>query len=124
MRKTYRSSEQMKAPLSGAVEAHGLVFVSGQVHLNEAGQLEGKTVEEKLALVIANMTKILAEAGLTLEHVVSVRLFLTDLSELPALNKAYPTYFSQPMPARTTVGVAALPLGATLEIDAIAVRPQ
>jgi 2-iminobutanoate/2-iminopropanoate deaminase len=122
MKKAYKSSEHSTAPLSGAQETHGLVFVSGQVHLNEAGILAGDTIEEKLELVIANVTHILKEAGLGLEHVVQVRLYLTDLSELPALNKAYVRYFKHPLPARTAIGVKELPLRASLEMDVVAAR--
>jgi len=123
MKKIYRPSEHTHAPLSGAQEINGLVFVSGQIHLNVSGQLEGDTIEEKFDAVIANVKKILAEAGLTLDDVIRVHLYLTDLKELPALNKVYPTYFRHPLPARTAVGVSALPLGASVEMDVIAVRP-
>ena len=124
MHNAYRSSEHSTAPLSGAREANGFVFVSGQVHLDETGKLGGASIEEKLEIVMTNVKSILQEAGLGLEHVVSVRLYLTDLSQLPALNKAYMRYFSHPLPARTSIGVAALPLGAGLEMDAVAVRPS
>ncbi|MBI5156212.1 hypothetical protein HZA45_02970 [Candidatus Peregrinibacteria bacterium] len=122
MKKVYKSSEGTDAPLSGAIEVDGMIFVSGQIHLNSAGQLEGNTIEEKFGVVILNVQKILKEAGLTLDDVVRVHLYLTDLSELPALNKVYVTYFKQPLPARTAIGVSALPLGANLEMDVVASR--
>lgn len=122
MKKTYRSSENTAAPLSGAQEVNGLVFVSGQIHMNSEGKLEGNSIEEKLDVVISNVKKILDEAGLTLDDVIRVHLYLTDLSELPALNKVYTNYFQHPLPARTAVGVVALPLGASLEMDVIAER--
>ena len=122
MKKVYKSSEGTNAPLSGAVEVDGMVFVSGQIHINDAGQLEGSSIAEKFAVTISNVQKILQEAGLTLDDVVRVHLYLTDLSELPDLNKAYVTYFKHPLPARTAIGVSALPLGANLEMDVIACR--
>jgi 2-iminobutanoate/2-iminopropanoate deaminase len=122
MKKVYRSSETTTAPLSGAHEANGFVFVSGQIHLNDSGQLIGNSIEEKLDAVILNIKKLLEEANLTLEDVIRVQLYLTDLSQLPSLNKAYMNYFKHPLPARTAVGVSDLPLGASLEMDVIAVR--
>ncbi len=97
------------------------MFVSGQIHMDE-GALAGETIEEKLDIAIRNVQKVLAEAGLTLDDVIKVELFLTDIRELPALNKAYPNYWKHPFPARTAVGVQALPLGASLEIAAVASR--
>ncbi len=122
MSKVYKSSENTSAPLSGAYEVDGLVFVSGQIHMNDAGQLEGSTIEERFNSAVSNAKKILNEAGLTLEDVIRVQLYLTDLSELPALNKVYGNYFQHPLPARTAIGVSSLPLGASLEIDVIASR--
>lgn len=122
MKKAYISSETTGAPLSAAYEVNGIVFVSGQIHMNAAKELEGNTIEEKLAVTMSNIKRILGETGLQLEDVVRVQLYLTDLDELPALNKAYMDYFQHPLPARTAIGVVKLPLGASLEIDVVAVR--
>lgn len=100
MKKVYKSSENTSAPLSGAQESNGFVFVSGQIHMNSEGKLEGNSIEEKLDLVISNVKKILDEAGFTLDDVIRVHLYLTDLSELPALNKVYTNYFQHPLPPR------------------------
>jgi 2-iminobutanoate/2-iminopropanoate deaminase len=124
MKKAYFPSDKTGAPLSGAVEAGGLMFVSGQIHLNQEGKLEGETIEEKFDVAIGNVKRILAEADLSLSDVVKVKLFLTDLSQLPALNKVYGDYFDHPLPARTAIEVTKLPLGASLEIDVIAGRKQ
>ena len=121
MKKAYISSETTGAPLSGAMEINGFVFVSGQIHMHE-GKLKGDTIEEKLEIAIRNVENVLAEAGLTLEHVIKVEIFLTDINELPKLNKAYPKYWKHPFPARTALAVQALPLGASLEIAAVASR--
>lgn len=122
MKRVYISSEKTTAPLSGAYEVGELVFVSGQIHVDASGQLVGDSIEEKLEAIISNVKKVLGEAELTLEDVVKVQMYLTDLSWLPNLNKAYVNYFKQPLPARTAIGVAALPLGASLEMDVIAAR--
>ena len=122
MKKVYKSSEQTTAPLSGAQEINGFVFVSGQIHLDDAGQLHNGSIEEKFDFTVRNVKKILEEAGLGLGNVIRVHLYLTDLSELPALNKVYLKYFAHPLPARTAIGVSALPMGATLEMDAVAAR--
>ena len=122
MKKVYMSSEISGAPLSGAVEVGDLVFVSGQIHADENWKLVGSTIKERFDAAIKRIEKILNEAGLKLADVIRVHLYLTDLGELPALNKVYGNYFSHPLPARTAVGVQSLPLGATLEIDVIAAR--
>lgn len=123
MKKVYRTSEITGAPLSGAVEINGLLFVSGQIHM-ENGQLKGNSTEEKFEIAINNIKKILEEAELTLADVVKVQLYLTDLNELPALNKIYGNHFLQPLPARTAIGVTNLPLNASLEIDVVASRHE
>ena len=122
MKKAYLSSELSGAPLSGAYEANGLIFVSGQIHMNSEKKLEWESIEEKFVVVITNVKNILTEAWLTLEDVIRAHLYLTDLSELPALNQVYLKYFSHPLPARTAIWVSALPLGASIEMDVIAVR--
>ena len=122
MKKVYLSSEISGAPTSGAIEVGGLVFVSGQIHADENWKVIGETIEEKFDIAIKRVQKILGEAGLTLADVVRVHLYLTNIGELPALNKVYGNYFAHPLPARTAVGVQSLPLGATLEIDVIAAR--
>ena len=122
MRKAVIPSTETGAPLSGACEANGLVYVSGQIHADEQLNLVGDTIEEQLAAAMANVKKVLTASGLTLDDVIRVQLYLTDLSQLPALNKVYGQYFKEPLPVRTAIGVAALPLGASLEIDAIAAR--
>lgn len=123
MKKVHLSSEALNAPLSGAHEANGLVFVSGQVHADAEWRLQGETIEEKFGIAIENVKRILDEAELGLEDIVHVRIYVTDIKELPALNATYKTYFPHPMPARTAIGVAALPLGANVEVEVIAARP-
>jgi 2-iminobutanoate/2-iminopropanoate deaminase len=121
MKKYYRSSELTKAPLSGAVEVGGLVFVSGQIHMQE-GALVGDNIQEKFDQVMKNIEDILAEAGLTKDDIIRVHLYHTDLSELKELNEIYIKIFKHPLPVRTAIGVVSLPLGASLEMDVIATR--
>lgn len=123
MKKFYRTSESTNAPLSGAVEVGDLVFVSGQIHW-ENGVLVGENIQEKFVQVMKNITDILKEAGLTIDDIVRVHLYLTDLSELKELNEVYMKTFKHPLPARTAVGVVSLPLGASLEMDVIASRSK
>jgi len=69
-----------------------------------------------------NIKNILIAADLTINDIIQVRLYLTDLAELPALNEEYKKYFNHPFPARTALGVSQLPLGASLEIEVVAAR--
>jgi len=105
-----------------AVEANGLLFVSGCPATDEQGNLVGgdDTVAQ-CAQVLKNLGAILAAAGCTPQDVVKVNVYLTDMADFAAMNEVYRTHFQAPYPARTAIGVAALPLGAAVEFDAIAV---
>ena len=122
MKKPFGSSETSTAPLSAAWEAGGLVFVSGQIHADKDWKLVGDSIEERFHATMQRIESILSEAGLRVSDIVHVRLYLTDIKELPALNEAYKKYFQHPLPARTALGVMSLPLGASLEIEVIAAR--
>lgn len=122
MKKVYLSSETTNAPLSGAYEVNGIVFVSGQIHADTDWKLQGETIDEKLEVALSNVRRVLKEAGLTLKDVIQVKIYVTNIDDLPALNAAYKTYFEHPLPARTAIAVSALPLGASLELEVIAAR--
>jgi 2-iminobutanoate/2-iminopropanoate deaminase len=122
MKKVYGSSELLNAPLSSAWEANGVVFISGQIPADKEWKLIGETIEERFTAAMGNVKNILATADLTVNDIIQVRLYLTDLAELPALNEAYKKYFNHPFPARTALGVSKLPLGASLEIEVVAAR--
>lgn len=113
------------APYSQAVVAGPgeLVFVSGQLPIDLAsGALAEGDVGAQTRVVLAHVAAILAEAGATLADVTRTTVYLQDLaSDFPAMNAAYAEAFGAHAPARATVGVAALPLGARVEIDAVAV---
>jgi reactive intermediate/imine deaminase len=109
-------------PYSQAIRAQGLVFASGQIPLDPTtGEIVGGEIEDEARQVLANLRAVLQAAGSDLDHVVKATVYLTDLSLFPRVNAVYAEAFeSEPAPARVTVGVASLPLGARVEIDAIA----
>ena len=102
-----------------------LVFVSGQVPLDPAtGALVDGGIAAQAEQSLKNVGAILAEAGLGYEHVVKTTVLLADIADFAAVNEVYARYFTgEVLPARAAFGVAALPLGAGVEIEAIAVRP-
>jgi 2-iminobutanoate/2-iminopropanoate deaminase len=109
-------------PYSQAVRTGNLVFCSGQLPSDPA---TGNLVEGDMGVLarqsLANVAAVLKAAGATMADVVKCTVFMTDLSEFPAMNAAYATAFGTHKPARSTVQVAALPKGARVEIEAIAV---
>jgi len=111
-------------PYSQAIEHAGWVFLSGQIPLDPAtGKLVEGEIEAQTRRVLANLESVLEAAGLTLANVVRTTIYLVDLAHFPRVNATYAERFtSEPQPARATVQVAALPLGASVEIDAIACR--
>ena len=117
------TADPLKAvgPYSLAIEADGTVYISGQIHLDPS---TGKLVEGDIATqtrqCLENLKSILASAGLGFDNVVKTTVFLVDMADFPAMNGMYQTYMSEPYPARSTIQVAGLPLGACVEIEAIA----
>lgn len=112
----------MVLPFSEARWAGNILYTAGQVGLQGDDIVAGGVAAE-LEQAVANLARILGEAGLGLEHVVDMSVFLTDIADLPAFNAAYIQLIPQPFPTRTTIIVQALPLGAVVEIKAIAHRP-
>ena len=108
-------------PYSQAIRSGGFLFTSGQVALDPVtGELSRGTVEEEVARVLDNLGALLRAGGSGLEAVVKTTVFLTDLRDFEAMNSVYARYFETAKPARSTVQVAALPRGARVEIEAIA----
>lgn len=108
-------------PYSQAIRVDGFVFVSGQVGLDPAtGKLVEGGVAEQTRRVLDNLSHILAAADLTLDAVVRTTIYLVDIADFATVNAIYGERMGTPPPARSTVAVAALPLGARVEIDAIA----
>jgi len=107
-------------PYSQAVKA-GAVYCSGQIGLDPAtGKLEEGIVSQT-ARALANLDAVLRSSGLSLDNVVKTTVFMVDLSEFAQMNDEYAKHFAAPFPARSTVQAAALPRGARVEIDAVAV---
>ena len=110
-------------PYSQAIRTGELVFVSGQIPLDPGSgrSVEGE-IEDEARQVIANLRTVLEASGSGLDRVVRTTVYLTDLALSPRVNAVYAEAFAaEPAPARVTIGVAALPLGARIEIDAIAI---
>lgn len=123
MKQQISTNDAPGAPfLSQAVESNGTVYVSGQIHNQPDRTLVGDSVKEKMAQIMANISAILEADNLSLDDIVKVVIYVTDMAQMPELNEVYPTYFTQPFPVREAVGVQALPLGATIEISVVAVR--
>ena len=122
MKKQVETSAAPKADhiLSQAIESNGLIFVSGQIYQKADGALIDGSVEEKMEQVVSNIREILNSAGSTLDDIVKVVIYVTDMAQMPKINEVYPTYFEKPYPAREAMCVKELPLGATIEISVIA----
>lgn len=108
-------------PYSPAVKLGDFVYLSGQLPLDQEGQLVAGEIQEQVYQVIKNMEAILTEMKLEMRHIVKTTVFLTDLNDFQAMNEIYATYFSDPYPARSTIQVAALAKGAKIEIEAIVI---
>jgi 2-iminobutanoate/2-iminopropanoate deaminase len=125
MKKIINTEKAPKAvgPYSQAVEANGILFISGQIPIDPA---TGKVIEggiaEQTEQVLKNIGEILKEAGLTYKNVVKCTCLLNDMDNFVAMNQVYAKYFTEEMPARAAYGVVKLPLGVMIEIESIAVR--
>jgi 2-iminobutanoate/2-iminopropanoate deaminase len=109
------------APYSQAIRGNGLVFVSGQLALQPGSpELVGESIEEQTEQVFANLRAILEEAGSGLERIVKTTVYLRDLVDFQGMNEVYRRHVGETPPARATLEVAALPSGALVEIDAVA----
>ncbi|MBQ4557402.1 MAG: RidA family protein [Clostridia bacterium] len=109
-------------PYSQALDTGNMLFISGQIPIDPATGTMPETVEEQAKQVLTNITNILAEAGLTMANVVKTSVFLSDLNDFAKVNEVYASFFAEPYPARSCVQVAAIPKGAKVEIETIAVK--
>jgi len=108
-------------PYSLGVDAGGLVLFSGQIPVDsKTGKLVEGDVKAQTEQVFKNIFNLLESAGLTADDVQKVNVFLTDMNDFQAMNEVYKDKFNKPYPARSTLGVAALPLGSKVEIEIIA----
>jgi len=110
-------------PYSQAILAGNTLYCSGQIPLHpETGVMVEGGIEEQTVQVMENLSQVLAAAGFALEMVVKTTIYLEDLENFSVVNETYGKYFTGTAPARATVQVAALPKGALVEIDAVAVK--
>ena len=110
-------------PYSQAIDAGRTVYVSGQLPIDPAtGNFPEGGIQAEARQSLTNIKNILAEAGLTMKNVAKVTVLLADIQNFAAVNEVYAEFFEAPYPARSAFAVAALPKGANIEIEAIAVR--
>jgi 2-iminobutanoate/2-iminopropanoate deaminase len=107
-------------PYSQAVQWGDVVFISGQIPLDpENGQLNNATFEDETNQVLDNLEAICQEAGGTLDHILKLTIYLTDLSKFDVVNSIMASRFSEPFPARATLEISKLPKEVSIEMDAI-----
>jgi 2-iminobutanoate/2-iminopropanoate deaminase len=112
-------------PYSHAVISKGLIFLSGQTPVDPAtGALVESSIGDQTRRCLDNLAVVAAAAGAQLSDAVRVGIYVTDISTFKDVNEAYGTYFESDPPARSTIGVAALPLGAKVEIDMVLAVPD
>jgi len=110
---------------SQAVRVGAVVYLSGQIPLQpQTMQLVDHSIEAQIRQVFDNLAAVAAAAGADLNAIVKLNVFLTDLTHFPVVNEIMAEYFSEPYPARAALGVAALPRGAAVEMDAILHLPE
>jgi len=109
-------------PYSQALDLGNMVFVSGQIPVDPATGSMAETVEEQANQAFTNLAQVLAAAGCGMNQVVKTVVFLADLADFATVNGIYESFFAAPYPARSCVQVAAIPKGAKLEIECIAVK--
>ena len=118
-----KDAPQPIGPYSQAIKAGGFVFASGQIALNPAtGKLIEGDIKAQTERVLKNLTAVLGAAGSSMDRVVRTTVFLKNISDFPAMNEVYGQFFKNEPPSRSTVGVAALPRDALLEIDVVALQ--
>ena len=106
-------------PFSPAVRADTVTYFSGQIALDKTGKLVGGDAARQTEQIFANIGALLDAAGKSFADVLRVGVYLTDMKDFAAMNGVYAKHFAAPFPARTTIGVASLPLGASVEIDCV-----
>lgn len=120
----------LKAPqaigtYSQAIQSGDTVYLSGQIPLDpETMNLCSEEITHQIDQVLINLACVCEAAGGSLNHLVKLSVYLTDLSHFPLINEAMSRYFSEPYPARAAIGVSALPRGAQVEMDGIMIMPS
>ena len=109
------------APYTPAIQSNGFIFISGQLPISpETGKLIEENIEMETQACLQNLQRVLEASGSSMERVVKVTVFLKDMSLFSRMNEVYRHYFGEIKPARACIGVSSLPLGASIEIEAIA----
>ncbi|RMR14545.1 putative Endoribonuclease L-PSP [Pseudomonas savastanoi pv. glycinea] len=124
MTKTVITSDKAPAaigPYSQAIKAGNTVYMSGQIPLDPSSMELVEGIEAQITQVFENLKSAAEAAGGSFKDIVKLNIFLTDLGHFAKVNEIMGTYFTQPYPARAAIGVAALPRGAQVEMDAILV---
>jgi len=124
MKKTIIASDRLPVfgPYSAAVEAGGFIFISGQIPLNPVTGKVITNIKSATRQILVNMQTLLQENGLKLDNIIKTTVFLKNIADFPTVNEIYADFFPQEPPARSTIEVSALPKGALIEIEAIAIR--
>lgn len=123
MKKELKSEAAPKAigPYSMAIESDGLIYTSGQLGLDPVtGKLVSTDIEAQTTQVMKNLEAVLKAANVTFNDVIKTTIFCVNLADFPKINKIYGSFLKEPFPARSTLQVAALPLGGLIEIEMIA----
>jgi endoribonuclease L-PSP, putative len=115
-----KSAPEAIGPYSQGIISGNLVFASGQIPLDPATGALAEGIEDQAARAFENLKGVLSAAGASLESVLKTTIFIKDIADFPKVNAVYSSYFKPPYPARSTVGVSALPKGALVEIEAVA----
>ena len=119
------AAPQAVGPYSQAIVHNGLLYASGQIGLLPAtGQMIADSVEAQALQVTENLTAVLNASGANCDDIIKVTIFLVDMADFPLVNTIYAKWLGEHRPARATVAVAALPLGAKVEMDLLARLPQ
>lgn len=113
---------QAIGPYSQAIEAGGMLFVSGQIAIDPETSVVKTGIEAQTHQVMHNLKAILNEAGLDFQHVAKFTIFLSSMDDFAVVNELYASYLSEPYPARATVEVSRLPKDVLVEMDVVAVK--
>lgn len=109
-------------PYSQGVETQSYIFLSGQIPLDPVDGAMAQGIEAQTHQVFRNIKAVLSEAGLSMNNIIKTTVFLQDISDFGKMNEVYAQYFKAPYPARSAVEVAAIPKGALIEIECIAIK--
>ena len=110
---------------SQAIKTGNMVFLSGQIPLDpQAMTMVDGNMEKQVIQILNNLSNVASAAGGSLNHIVRLGIYLTNMDDFPVINEVMKRYFKEPYPARSTIGVNALPKGALVEMDAVMVLPE